>query len=137
VSHRLEVGAFVATAALFLTPGHALRAAAAAGDDACAAAQTQLEITECHGREFQRMDHQLNEAYRPLLAALDPEHQEKLKVAQRAWVTFRDADCALDASQALHGSLEGTLLYMCKTSMTKDRIAALANIKKSLADYMH
>jgi uncharacterized protein YecT (DUF1311 family) len=59
--------------------------------------------------EFATADKQLNDAYQKLLAKLAPTDQAKLKKAQRAWVAFRDLDCAwVDATEPLNCKIERT-----------------------------
>ena len=105
-------------------------------DTSCQGTGDQTEITDCYAREFRKTDAQLNAVYKSLLVALDAEHQTLLRKAQRAWLTFRDADCNLDASEALHGSMEGMLVFMCMDAMTEKRIKDLQSLNESLADYM-
>jgi uncharacterized protein YecT (DUF1311 family) len=104
--------------------------------DPCADAQTQLALTECADRQYREADAALNAAYRPLLAALDEPHRERLTAAQRAWITFRDAECRLAASVALGGSMERQLELACRKDMTQGRVKELASIRESLAESM-
>jgi uncharacterized protein YecT (DUF1311 family) len=107
-----------------------------AAADPCAGAGNQLELNECAQKQFLKADAKLNAAYKPLLAALDQEHQVKLRAAQRAWIAFRDAECELEASQALHGSMEGQLFAQCREAVTQARITELAAIRETLADFI-
>ena len=104
--------------------------------DPCADAQTQLALTECADRQYREADAALNSAYRPLLAALDDPHRERLTAAQRAWIAFRDAECRLAASVALGGSMEPQLELACRKDMTEARVKELASIRESLAESM-
>jgi uncharacterized protein YecT (DUF1311 family) len=106
--------------------------------DPCANAnlRTQLEINQCRAQEYQKADAKLNEAYKPLLAALDDEHQVLLKAAQRAWLAFRDAECQLQASQAMHGSLESFLQSTCLQALTEARIKDLKDLRETLHDFV-
>jgi len=56
-------------------------------------AKTQMEINACAGDEATRTDAELNAVYRKLLAAAgsDTEAVEKIKAAEKAWLTYRDA----------------------------------------------
>ena len=78
----------------------------------------------------------LNQTYRKLLADLDDEHRALLQKAQRAWVAFRDADCDLDASTALGGSMYGMLAADCRAAMTDTRVKDLKALRTSLADFL-
>ena len=107
-----------------------------AGSDPCLNAANQRELTECVGREYMKADEKLNDIYKSLLTSLDREHQLKLKAAQRAWITFRDAECDLQASEALHGSMEKQLRYTCLQEVTTARIKDLNALRDTLKDYM-
>ncbi len=60
-------------------------------------ATTQLEVKQCAGADASAADAELNRVYQQLLSKLagDEDAIKKLRVAQRAWVAFRDAQ--LDA----------------------------------------
>jgi uncharacterized protein YecT (DUF1311 family) len=107
-----------------------------AGSDPCANAANQRELTECVAQEYMNADGKLNDVYEPLLTSLDREHQLKLKAAQRAWITFRNAECDLRASEALHGSMEKQLRYTCLQDVTTARIKDLDTLRDMLKDYV-
>jgi uncharacterized protein YecT (DUF1311 family) len=107
-----------------------------AGSDPCANAANQRELTECVAQEYMKADGKLNDAYEPLLTSLDREHQLRLKAAQRAWIAFRDAECDLRASEALHGSMEKQLRYACLQDVTTARIKDLRALRDTLKDYV-
>jgi uncharacterized protein YecT (DUF1311 family) len=111
-------------------------AAASAEAGTCAGASNQLELTDCAAQGYKKADAKLNQVYRSLVTSLDQEHQVKLKAAQRAWIAFRDAECDLEASYALHGSMEGQLRYMCLEGATTSRIKDLNNLRETLKDYI-
>ena len=104
--------------------------------DPCTTRANQLELTQCADRELAKSDALLNQTYRKLVADLDDEHRPLLQKAQRAWVGFRDADCDLDASVALGGSMHGMLVADCRAAMTGERVKALKALRTSLADFM-
>lgn len=51
-------------------------------------------IVECTSAEFTRQDARLNAAYRTLQQALPKARRASLTRAQRAWIAFKDAECA-------------------------------------------
>jgi uncharacterized protein YecT (DUF1311 family) len=57
-------------------------------------AQTQTELNECAGNSLVKADHELNRTYQQILKkyAKDTLFLQRLKRAQRAWMTFRDAE---------------------------------------------
>ena len=72
-----------------------LLAGVARADD-CANAMDQATMDECAGKDFDAADKKLNDAYKQIEGRLkDNAGSKKLLVdAQRAWVAFRDAECA-------------------------------------------
>lgn len=56
--------------------------------------QTNTGANQCISVELKIQDVALNEAYRNLMAQLTPNQKVGLQKAQRAWIAFRDADCA-------------------------------------------
>ena len=99
----------------------------------------QQGMNYCAGLEFQKADAELNALWPQLVAqaeendALDvddgrPGYRETLVSAQRAWIAFRDANCAYSGYQAKGGSLEPLLVAACLTHMTEQRIGELKTL---------
>ncbi len=55
---------------------------------------TTVGMIDCIGAETQRQDRRLNQAYKAAMALQSPERKKQLQAAQRAWIQFRDANCA-------------------------------------------
>ncbi len=74
----------------FLIAGTAL----AQRTDPCLSKPTQAEINACEAERYKKADAELNQVYRQLLTkyAAHRELIKKLKLAQEAWIKFRDAD---------------------------------------------
>ena len=53
-----------------------------------------VKMIDCITAEYQRQDARLNKAYKALMAELSPARKKQLREAQRAWIKFRDANCA-------------------------------------------
>ena len=92
--------------------------------------QTQREMNDDAQKDFQKADAQLNKVYKQVLATADAESQEKLKVAQRNWIAFRDAEAAFEAAfeadrEARGGSIAPLIYSGTHTALTKGRTAAL------------
>jgi uncharacterized protein YecT (DUF1311 family) len=49
---------------------------------------------DCIEHETKRQDARLNKNYRELAASLPANRKKQLQVAQRAWIQYRDANCA-------------------------------------------
>ena len=56
--------------------------------------QSTYGMIECEGAELKIQDARLNTAYRKAMAGLNARQKTKLQTAQRAWIVFRDAECA-------------------------------------------
>jgi uncharacterized protein YecT (DUF1311 family) len=95
--------------------------------------QTQENI--CLAEEAKVADKKLNVAYRAALATSDKQRQELLRKAQRAWISFRDANCDIyyDMTRAkdnpLMGSMAPQLESECKIRMTNERTAEISHIE--------
>ena len=58
------------------------------------AGQSTMGMIDCTDAELHIQDTRLNAAYRKTMAVLNARQKTKLQAAQRAWVAFRDAECA-------------------------------------------
>jgi uncharacterized protein YecT (DUF1311 family) len=106
----------IASLAMFATT-----AAYAAGDYANAQDQTTMDA--CASEAFKKSDKQLNELYKQISTRLkdDADKSKLLVTAQRAWVTFRDAECAFSASGVAEGSAYPMIHSMCLDGLTQTR----------------
>ena len=62
---------------------------------AVVASASPVRAQDTRDAELASADRSLNEAYQAILGRLRPQDQVALRKAQRAWIAFRDADCAL------------------------------------------
>jgi uncharacterized protein YecT (DUF1311 family) len=74
--------------------------------------------TTCQAGAAQSYDRRLNTAYRALLRALPPAAAQRLRVAQRAWLTFRAADSS--ARSALYETRQGTMFVPMQAQSEAD-----------------
>jgi uncharacterized protein YecT (DUF1311 family) len=94
------------------------------------ASQTQstADMAACSGRERAVWDAMLNAAYEALREAFDETQRTALRDAQRAWIAYRDANCAL-----WHGLSDGTIRQNpaagCLSDMTARRALELMEIQ--------
>jgi uncharacterized protein YecT (DUF1311 family) len=116
--------------------------AAALASTNCAAAQSNVDMKECAARELARVDAALNRQYAQTLAnmrAVDKDYPKTadtrpgfaaaLLASQRAWLTFRDAQCTIEGYSMRGGTGEGLVVARCKATMTAERTKALAKLK--------
>lgn len=111
----------------------------------CDNPQAQQEMNYCAARDAEQADVELNAAYRAAIEharAADrdyagvadgaggpddggPGEEETLRQAQRAWVSFRDAQCRFESFEARGGSMQPMLESGCKATLTRARTAEL------------
>lgn len=112
-----------------------LAGAASAQQVDCANAMAQVELTYCAEQDWLAADEGLNAAYkqaRQMMREIDawlPAAQQgaeaQLRDAQRAWITFRDANCAAEGYQFHGGSAEQMVIYGCRARLTEARTTDL------------
>jgi len=90
----------------------------------CGDSQNQIEMNQCAGDEFRRLDGRMNEAYKEKMAALDPVPRLALRDAQRAWIIFRDKSCAYEAGKDPR-SYTQMIELECQQRFTTERIRDL------------
>src|SRR5579863_1399971 len=97
-------------------------------------AKTQAEMNACASDEAARVDTQLNDMYRRLLsqAASQEGAVAKIKVAERGWITYRDAyvEAMYPATdkQAQYGSIYPMEVDLLRAKLTQQHVAALKKL---------
>ena len=99
----------------------------------CKDPQDQSTMTQCAGLDFERADKELNALWPQLKADAETsdknsgnhEYADALLASQRAWITFRDAECIWQGYEAHGGSLEPMIVNVCSARLTRDRIKQL------------
>jgi uncharacterized protein YecT (DUF1311 family) len=91
----------------------------------CGSAKTQAELATCTAKDAASADAALNAVYKALAARLAPEDLKRLRDAQRAWIPFRDKECAFRTKPYADGSVYPSLVGVCKEELTKTRLAQL------------
>ncbi|PKA41415.1 lysozyme inhibitor LprI family protein [Rhizobium sullae] len=108
----------------------------------CKTPKTQFDMTFCEQSRYETADAALNEQWkkaRAAVAATDKDLDEKdrgaekaLLTAQRAWISYRDAQCEAFGFQARGGTMEPMLVAGCLANLTDERTKQL----KELSDAM-
>jgi len=111
--------------------------------DPCDKAMSQMEMNQCSGEQYKKADARLNAVYRKALALLttdldkarnrndndETKHVEisiqKLKVAERAWIQYRDLHCDAAGHEYEGGSMRPMIWADCMERTTEHRIADL------------
>jgi uncharacterized protein YecT (DUF1311 family) len=96
-----------------------------------ASAQTQADLNKSACDEYQRMDTELNKTYLQILNLYkdDTLFLQKLKLAQRAWIAFRDAQLSAlfpaEETQTEYGSIYPVCRCQTLSELTVQRTAQL------------
>lgn len=99
---------------------------------------TTLGIVGCIQAETSVWDALLNEEYRATRDAMRAadaayggaiDRTEALLKAQRAWIAFRDADCAAAYARWQDGSIRNVVASNCHMTMTAARAIALRDMR--------
>ncbi|WP_167483931.1 lysozyme inhibitor LprI family protein [Mesorhizobium tamadayense] len=91
----------------------------------CAAAKTQADFASCTAKDAASADAALNAVYKALAGRLAPADQQRLRDAQRAWIPFRDKECAFRTQPYADGSVYSSLVETCKAELTRTRLTQL------------
>lgn len=102
--------------------------AAQANDHLCAE-HTQTGLNECAWQKYRAADAEMNRVYRSSLAA-DSSRAMLLEGAQRAWVVFRDTQCAYVARAYEGGSMQPMQQGACLEALTRTRTRQLREITR-------
>jgi len=93
--------------------------------DNCDALRTQTEITACFGDDEKAGDSALNKLYQSLMHVLSDADKQRLREAQRAWISFRDKECTFRVAPYADGSVGPSLTARCVTALTAQRVIDL------------
>lgn len=98
----------------------------AAAPALCAEAPNQTAKTLCAAGKLKTAESALDQAYAALDARLEPLGKRNLKLAQEAWLKFRDLECNLETGSdpdrlGREGTIMSMLLGECATALTEQR----------------
>ena len=88
---------------------------------------TTLAMIECISAETRRQDVRLNKAYKALMAEVTSPRKAQLQDAQRAWIKYRDANCAF-YDDPDGGTLARVNANGCMMNATADRARELERL---------
>ena len=84
-------------------------------------------MRQCMGLATEAWDQELNRVWRELMAELPAAPKEQLRIAQRKWIAFRDAE--LEAIAGAYGAMPGTMFLVMHadavSTLTRDRVRQL------------
>ncbi|MGA8614315.1 MAG: lysozyme inhibitor LprI family protein [Xanthobacteraceae bacterium] len=100
----------------------------------CGKFTTQMDLNKCAAENLQSADKALNGAYQALMAKQDDAaSKRRLKDAQRAWIAFRDRECAFEIGpRETGGTIWPTEVSGCLEEITATRIRALTQLRSCM-----
>lgn len=89
--------------------------------------QSQAGMNICAGADYAASDAKLNAAYGEIMKRLsdNADARKLLQDAQRAWIAFRDGECAFSSSGVGGGSAYPMIHAICLKDVTDTRLAQL------------
>ncbi len=89
--------------------------------------KTQSGLDVCADAAYKKADAGLNGAYKDILKRLkdDGAKTKLLVTAQKAWLGYRDAECAFASSGVAGGSIQPMVISLCLEQVTKARTKGL------------
>lgn len=97
----------------------------------CSDPQTQQHMNACAQQAWQAADEDLNLTYQLAVAMAKsvneslPADAEKTEItlrdAQRAWITYRDKACMVEASPNSGGTIQPLIIFSCMERLTRRR----------------
>jgi Uncharacterized protein conserved in bacteria len=106
----------------------------------CGDFSTQTEMNECAAKQAKRADAALNATYRELIEKIkgDKTATERVIAAEKAWISFRDAELAAEWPVAkgenpnvLYGSVHPLCYFNELEAMTWERVKRLKELMQS------
>jgi len=108
----------------------------------CDEAANAPEAENCARAEFEKIDAEMNRLYQKIIADFQNLEQkarlqdkiladkyrknaDNLQTAQKAWTTFRDADCAAEKSLNATAENDAFVELNCRQRLTEDRLEDL------------
>ena len=107
----------------------------------CSEPIAQMEMNRCAWEDHQREDTAMTAQWRKTLAYMRKQdrdtspntdkrrsYSDTLLESQRAWLRYRDTQCAIEGYVARGGSMEPMLIAACKAKLTAARRRDLAEL---------
>ena len=89
----------------------------------CKEAISTKDMQDGMDNEWKKSDADLNRVYQESLKKL--KQAAFLKKAQRAWLTYRDAECEADYKMSAGGTAAPLALTQCRVTLTQERTKTL------------
>jgi uncharacterized protein YecT (DUF1311 family) len=85
-------------------------------------------MENCFDKAYKAADGGLNQLYGQISQVLQPDDLQRLKVAQRIWIQFRDATCTAESSLYNGGTASAPAYSGCLEELTRQRTTDLKTI---------
>jgi uncharacterized protein YecT (DUF1311 family) len=82
-------------------------------------AMTQSAMNACAAEDMKAADERLTQSYDAVMCYLEPAEKAQLETAQKAWMTFRDANCEFWGGGG--GSIAPMNQMVCVASLSNQR----------------
>lgn len=94
-------------------------------------ASTTLAMNQCYAAANRAWDQEMNKQYNKLMKTLSGEPKNKLRAAQRAWLSYRDSWLEASRSQlTTQGSLGSVALSAQSLSLVRNQALMLQSLGK-------
>ena len=97
-------------------------------DAPCRNVTVTLAMENCFDKAYKAADSGLNRIYSQISGVLQPDDLQRLKVAQRLWIQFRDATCTAESNLYNGGTASAPAYSACLEELTRERTADLKTI---------
>ncbi len=87
----------------------------------CDNAMSQNDMNTCAEDNYGASDARLNKLYRNLIGKLEAADAKQLREGERAWITYRDAECRYAIRENEGGSIYPMMWFGCLTEKTEKR----------------
>ncbi|MFM0739266.1 lysozyme inhibitor LprI family protein [Paraburkholderia xenovorans] len=87
----------------------------------CKNASDQASLNQCADLDYQAADKKLNDTYGKLLKKVSPQGKQRLQKAERAWVTYRDAQCDFLSFSPDSYSARPMIQLACLSRLTQEQ----------------
>lgn len=90
--------------------------------------RSQLGLIDCANREVSVWEDRLNTTYAALMAKAAPKTRDGYRKMQRAWIAYRDARCAAEASaETVNTDRQSNIMVSCALDATARQALILDN----------
>ena len=91
------------------------------GADGCAEPDTQAEMTLCANKAYEKANTNIAALFTAVVTESDQVRAELWRKSQEAWVSYRDAMCAVYGDLARGGTMAGSLYWNCMARLAAER----------------